>query len=277
MERRRFLKQSGLAVAGGAGVLVPTPVLADAAAERAATKGDAQPQRVLITAAETPLAQAVAEGLPAAWQVHLTAATEVSVSRPFTQCTLEADESTRAVVRGMDAIVHLALARADRNPSESIDGLVRATYNLLTAAAAERVRRVVHVGSLSILRGYDQAFAVAEDWQPRPGDDAPAMAEYLAECTSREFARQRQLEVVALRIGTVVRAESVAGQAFDPLWVDQRDVVQAVSLALRTAKLAAPRGTDGWTVLHILSDSPRARFSVNKARQVLGYQPQHRG
>ncbi|MCU0979260.1 MAG: NAD(P)-dependent oxidoreductase [Pirellulaceae bacterium] len=276
MERRRFLQQSGLAVAGGAGVLVPTRVLADAAAARAATNRDAQPQQVLVTAAETPLAQALAEGLPAAWQVQLTAATEVSVSRPFTKCALEADESTRDVVRGMDAIVHVALAQADRNPSEQIDGLVRATYNLLTAAAAEGVRRVVHVGSLSILRGYDEAFAVAEDWQPRPGDDAPALAEYLAECASREFARQRQLEVVALRIGKVVRAESVTGQAFDPLWVDQRDVVQAVSLALRTAKRAAPRGTDGWTVLHILSDSPRARYSVNKARQVLGYQPQHR-
>ena len=255
---------------------MPTRVLADAAAERSATNSDAQPKRVLVTAAETPLAQALADGLPAAWQVQLTAATEVSVSRPFTKCALEADESTRDVVRGMEAIVHFALAQPDRNPSEQIDGLVRATYNLLTAAAAEGVRRVVHVSSLSILRGYDEAFTVAEDWQPRPGDDAPALAEYLAECTSREFARQRQLEVVALRIGKVVRAESVTGQAFDPLWVDQRDVVQAVSLALRTAKLAAPRGTDGWTVLHILSDSPRARFSVNKARQVLGYQPQHR-
>jgi uronate dehydrogenase len=275
MERRRFLQQSGLAVAGGAGVLVPAPVLADAA-ERAATDSDAQPKRVLVTAAENSLAQALAEGLPAAWQVHLTAAREISISRPFTKCALEADESTRDVVRGVDAIVHLALAQADRNPSEQIDALVRATYNLLTAAAAEGVRRVVHVGSLSVLRGYDPAFAVAEDWQPQPGDDAPALAEYLAECTSREFARQRQLEVVALRIGKVVRAESVTDQAFDPLWVDQRDVVQAVSQALRTAKLAAPRGTDGWTVLHILSDSPRARFSVNKARQVLGYQPQHR-
>ena len=231
---------------------------------------------MLVTAAETPLAQTLRDGLPAAWQVHLTAPTEISVSGPFTKCALEADESTRDVVRGMDAIVHLALAQADRSPGEQIDGLVRATYNLLTAAAAEGVRRVVHVSSLAALRGYDEAFAVTEDWQPRPGDDATALAEYLAEYTSREFARQRQLEVVALRIGKVVRAESIAGQPFDPLWVDERDVVQAVSLALRMSKLTSPRGTDGWTVLHILSDSTRARFSVDKARQLLGYQPQHR-
>lgn len=276
MERRRFLEQSGLAVAGGAGVLVPAHVLADAAADRAATNAEGQPKRVLVTAAETPLAQTLSDGLPAAWQVHLTATIEVSVSRPFRQCALEAGESTRDVVRGIDAIVHLAFAQATRSPSEQIDALVRATYNLLTAAAAERVRRVVHVSSLAALRGYDEAFSVAEDWQPQPGDDAPALAEHLAETTSREFARQRQLEVVVLRIGKVVRAESVTGQPFDPLWVDEGDVVQAVSLALRTSNLASPRGADGWTVLHILSDSPRARFSVNKARQVLGYQPQHR-
>ena len=277
MERRRLLQQAGLAVAGGAGVLAPAHLLADAAAERPARNTEGEPKRVLVTAAETPLAQTLRDGLLAAWQVHLTAPTEISVSRPFTKSALEANESTREVVRGMDAIVHLAFARADRNPGEQIDGLVRGTYNLLTAAAAEGVRRVVHISSLAALRGYDEAFAVTEDWQPRPGDDPTALAEYLAECTSREFARERQLEVVALRIGKVVRAESMKGQPFDPLWVDERDVVQAVSLALRTSKLTSPSGTNGWTVLHILSDSPRARFSVSKARQLLGYQPQHRG
>jgi uronate dehydrogenase len=256
--------------------LVPAHILADRAADRTAADGQEQPKRVLVTAAETRLAQTLGDGMPAAWQVHLTAATQVSVSRPFRKCGLEADEATRDVVRGMDAIVHLALAGTDQSPGEQIDALVRATYNLLTAAAAEGVRRVVHVSSLSALQGYDEAFTVTEDWQPRPADDAPALAEYLAEYTSREFARQRQLEVVALRIGKVVRAESIAGSRFDPLWVDERDVAQAVALALRTSPPASPRGTDGWAVFHILSDSPRARFSIDKARQLLGYQPQYR-
>jgi len=276
MERRRFLQQSGLAVASGAGVLASGTSASGAAAEPLDAPAEVSPKQVLVTAAESPLAQSLADGLPAAWQVHLTAKMDVSTARPFRQCGLEADDATRELVRGMDAIVHLALAAAAEDPGEQIDGLVRATYNVLTAAAAEGVRRVVHITSLALLQGYDAAFAVAEDWQPRPGDDAAALAEYLAECTSREFARQRQLEVVALRIGKVVNAESVAGQAFDPLWVDQRDVSQAVALALAASKLAPARGTAGWTVLHILSDSARARYSVNQARQVLGYRPQYR-
>lgn len=73
MERRRFLQQAGLAVAGGAGVLAPTHLLADAAAERPARNTEGEPKRVLVTAAETPLAQTLRDGLLAAWQVHLTA------------------------------------------------------------------------------------------------------------------------------------------------------------------------------------------------------------
>ena len=275
MKRRKFLQQSGLAVAGGAGVLAPRRVWADAAAERDSASSDAPPRRVLVTAAETPLAQMLADSLPAAWQVHLTAATAVSVSHPFRQCSLEADGATRDLVRGSDAIVHLALAPADASAGEQINMLIRRTYNLLTAAAAEGVRRVVHVASLAAMQAYDEAEMVTEDWQPRPEDNATALAEYLAECTSREFARQRSFEVVALRIGKLVRAESVSGQPFDPLWVDQRDAAQAVTLALQADRLIAPRGTDGWMVLHVLSGSPRARFSIAKARQVLGYQPQH--
>lgn len=274
MERRRFLQQSGLAVAGGAGVLAPGRILANAAEEQAVGKPEPLLPRVLVTAADTPLARVLADRLAGDCQVHLTAAADVSVSHAFRRCRLEADETTRDVVRGMSAIVHLALAPGTGSSDEQIDALVRSTYNLLTAAAAEGVRRVVHIASLAAMQAYDQADLVTEDWQPRPGSDAAALAEYLAECTSREFARQRSFEVVILRIGKPVRAESVLGQPFDPLWVDQRDVAQAVSLALRADKLIAPRGTDGWVVLHVLSGSPRARFSIARARQVLGYQPQ---
>ena len=276
MERRKFLKQSGLVVAGGAAVLAPQRGLADTAATPAANQPAEQPKRVLVTAADTPLALALGDGLPAEWRLLLTATTKVSVSHPFRQCALEADDATRDLVRGMDAVVHLALAQADQDAGGQMDRLVRGTYNLLTAAAAEGVRRVIHISSLAALQGYDPAFLVTEDWQPRPGDDGVALAEYLAEFTSREFARQRQLEVVALRIGRVVRAESVTGQPPDPLWVDERDVVQAVRLAVQTTSVRAPRGTEGWALFHILSDSAEARFPVGKARRVLGYQPQSR-
>lgn len=278
MKRRRFLQRAGLAVAGGAGAIAARSTGTLVAAEQAASDvpDAAQRRRVLVTAADTPLAQALGEGLAGSWQVQFTACADVASRLPVTRCELADDDRTRELVQGIDSIVHLALSPAGIALAEQIDTLVRGTYNLLTAAAAAGVGRAVLVGSLQVMSGYDEGFLVAEDWQPRPPADSAAVAEYLAECVGREFARQRKLEVVVLRIGKVVRAESVAGQPFDPCWVDQRDVLQAVSLALGAQHISSPRGTEGWAVFHILSASPGARFSVNKAQAGLGYQPHYR-
>ena len=94
------------------------------------------------------------------------------------------------------------------------------------------------------------------------------LAKHLGEFTSREFARDGKVSVVVLRLGKVVRSEEVRDRPFDPLWVDERDVVHAVSLAL-----ASRLGR--FQVFHIQSDSPKARFAVTRARGALKYRPQH--
>ena len=95
------------------------------------------------------------------------------------------------------------------------------------------------------------------------------LAKHLGEYTSREFAREGKTQIVVLRLGKVVRAEEVKDQPLDPLWVEERDVVHAVSGAL-TARL------NSWQIFHIQPASPRARFSVRRAKAALGYQPQFR-
>jgi nucleoside-diphosphate-sugar epimerase len=139
-------------------------------------------------------------------------------------------------------------------------------YNLLWAASEEGVTRVVQLSTLELMTGYDPAFAVTEWWRPKPNLEPGVLARHLGEYTSREFAREGKTNVVVLRLGKVVRAAEVQGRPPDPLWVEERDVVHAVERAL-TAKLAR------WQVFHIGADSPRARFSVRRAKTALGYQP----
>jgi nucleoside-diphosphate-sugar epimerase len=124
--------------------------------------------------------------------------------------------------------------------------------------------------------GYDEAFQVDEDWRPIPGDSV-GLAEYLGEYVCREFAREGKLSMTVLRLGKVIRAEDFAGQPFDPLWVDRRDIAQAVSLALAAQLAAGGPRLGAWSIFHILSGSPRARFSIERARRVLGYRPQFAG
>jgi uronate dehydrogenase len=222
--------------------------------------------RILITSAASPLAQGLAAVLRPEHRLRLTEQTQLEVEGEFVRCSLDHDYSTNLLVQGMEAIIHAAEPAAEATEQQQLDYLTRGTYNLLWAAAAEGVRRVVYLSTLELLSRYDENFIVTERWRPRPTTAPSLLAKHLGESVCREFAREHKLSVVVLRLGQVVRAEAVANQPFNPTWVDERDVAQAVSQAL-TARLG------DWAVFHIQADSPQAQFPVANARKLLGYNP----
>ncbi len=271
MKRRDFFQQAGVAAVG-----LPA-AWANAGESSPRVEGNPTTKRVLLTSAHCDVAHTLAARLRNTYRVSLTSPVGRDASPlPIVQSPLDYGETTRALVRGIDAIVHVAQPPAGATESERIDYRTRATYNLLRAAVDEGVQAVVYLSSLDLMTGYDADFAVDEEWQPQPVAGSEALSDYLGEFTCREFAREGRLRVSVLRLGKVVRAGEVSG-LWDPLWVDEQDVVQAVSLAL-AALLARPTPTLGsWSVFHILSASPQARFSVARARRMLGYQPQSNG
>jgi len=222
--------------------------------------------QLLITSAASPLTAALADTLRSEHSVRLTERTPLPNVAGFALSPLGPDLSTNLLVRDMDAIIHVAEPLPTDNEFQQIDYLTRCTYNLCMAAAAEGVKQLVYLSTLELMTAYDPNYLVTERWKPQPPTHAPTLAKHLGEYTCREFAREHKLNVVVLRLGKVVRAETVAGQPVDLLWVDERDVAQAVSLAL-TAEL--PR----WAIFHIGTDSPQARFSVAAAKRGLNYEP----
>lgn len=224
--------------------------------------------QLLLTSAASPLATAIAEPLRAEHAIRLTERTALPGRTDFVLSPLGPDLSTNLLVRGMDAVIHVAEPLPTDNALQQIDYLTRCTYNLCLAAAAEGVKRLIYISTLDLMTAYDPNYRVNERWKPQPSPEAPILAKHLGEYTCREFAREHKLMVVVLRVGKLVRAENVAGQAIDPLWVDERDVAQAVKAAL-TAEV--PR----WAIFHIGADSPQARFSVATAKQVLKYAPHY--
>lgn len=280
MKRRDFLQKAGVAAIGApvfggaasraAGAAPPTPATV---ADRPTAPKTAR--NVLVTSAQSRLAQAVADALSPDWQVRLTAPSDVPTTHQFRREELSHNAATVELVRGMDAVVHLAEAPPGTGAAEQIDYCTRCTYHLLRAAAQEGVRRLVYLSSLAMLTAYDPDFDVTEDWRPLASGEATGLPAYLGEFTCREFARQGPLHVVVLRLGRVVGAEEVAGTPFDPLWVERRDVAEAVRLVLAVPDRDPRLGPDRWSVFHIGHDSPRARFSVAKAKRLLGYQPRH--
>lgn len=267
MKRRDFL-QAGAVVLAGANAV--------SAGENESPGKDGR-KGVLITCAEGRLAGAIAKRLTKSRDVRLTSTVDVRSDHPFVRSDLDHTQATDKLVRGLEAIVHLARPPAGANDEERIDYCTRQTYNLLFAAKAQGVRKIVLLSSLDAFTDYDDDFEVDEDWRPLPSTDAVSLPNHLAEFTCREFAREKTLTVVVLRLGHVVRAEDVAGKPYDSMWVDERDVAQAVEGALSVEFRDHPSGIRSWGVFHVQSDSRAARFMSNRAKGGLGYAPEHFG
>ncbi len=268
MKRRTFLQTTGLALAGAP--------LARAQAASAAQDAPDKTASVLITSAHHALAQAIAANLADTYRVALTSPVDVHTQLPFTKCDFSDPKATAALVEGVRAIVHVAEPPPGASPAAQIDDRTRGMYNLLQAAAGQAVERVVYLSSLDVMLGCAASFRVTEDWRPVPGNASGPMSRFLGEFTCRQFARDQGVNICVLRLGHVVEPGKAPATETNLPRLDQRDALQAVSLALAALLAERPR-LDGWSVFHIVSDLRDARFPATKASHVLGFRPQFAG
>lgn len=251
-----------------------------------AAQGQTAKPGLLITSSSSPIGSSLANYLADRYNVrrterrsNLPPSNVIPGQRlfPAVACALADDTTTRMIVAGVDGIVHVSEPLPGDSQVQQMDAATHGTYNLIRAAIEHKVRRVVYLSTLDLMTAYDPSFTVSESWSPRPPAGGRALAKHLGEFTCREFAREGKISIVVLRVGTVVRSEEVAGKPFDPLWVDERDVAQAVAAALVLKMEDTIYSSANWAVFHIGSDSPRARFSVEKAKSGLGYKPRFNG
>lgn len=279
VKRRDFLHDVGAAVAGGVGLTAGGDGLAtqDAATtlENPPTKN--RRRRVLVTSGHAELSSIIARELGRDHEIRVSAPVDIQTEFEFAKTHLDRDESTMLAVHGADAIVHVAEPMPDADDTARYDHRMRCTYNLLWAADEQRVRNVVYLSSLRMMTAYDEGWKVDEDWQPLPTPASQALPDYLGEFTCREFAREAKLNVIVLRMGNIMWSEALGDGHLDRLWVDPRDVAHAVSRAAATLLNTDPPPFGRWSVFHIQADTPRARFSVDTAKRLLGYRPQHDG
>lgn len=261
MNRRHFLQGAGILLTGGSTL------------DREAQASSQNEHRVLITSGETELAQVIADHLGRDRGVRLTGLTAVPSRFPFTACQLDHDSATDELVQGVEAIVHVAEPPSGADDRKQIDHLTRRTYNLARAAVDAGVERLLFLSTLELMTGYDEEFLVSERWRPLPTTRPSVLAKHLGEYTCREFAREQKLQVIVLRLGKVVKAAAVKGQAPDPLWVEEREVAQAVAGALDAKLSDHAQGVGRWRVFNVQSEFPGSRFPVANAKGALGYRP----
>ena len=232
---------------------------------------------ILITSAGSELARNVAGALAEEHTLRLTELYPVEdVEGTFVQSELSHDESTNELVRGMDAIIHIAevppdrLAEADQPDNYAIDYQTRCTYNLLMAAAAEGVKHAIYASTLRLFEQHGEDWTVTESWRPRPSVDSFVLSKHLGEFTCREFGREGKINITCLRLGNLITADAAATAEYAPhvksMWLEMNDAVAAFQGALESS---AP-----WRIFHVQSEFPGSRFSIGKAKGHLKFDPQ---
>lgn len=177
-------------------------------------------------------------------------------------------------IAGADAIVHFA---GEGRPKASWDdahaGNVLMTGNVLRAARAHGVGRVVYASTNQVMGGYRfRPEAIRPDSPPAPLNPY-AVSKLICEEMGRAFAAETGAGFVAFRIGNIPPGDNIPGPDLgigtwgQEMWLSNRDLLQAVDRAL-AADIA------GFVLLNLVSANPGMRWEIETARAAIGYVPQ---
>lgn len=186
-------------------------------------------------------------------------------------------DQVEAACRGVDAVVHLAIASGHEGDYEDdafnalrFDVNVKGTAHVFAAAVRAGVRRVVYTSSLTVVWGYGPGETVGPDAPARPVGTY-AITKHVGEVIARDYHQRFGLSVVCLRIAKPVDPEDPALRAapIRPQWIAFPDLCRAYRCALEAPDL-------GCEVIHLVGESSRRRWDLSRARERLGYRPGYR-
>lgn len=177
-----------------------------------------------------------------------------------------------AASKEMDAIINCTVIRHSIDQSFRVNLL--GAFNVMRAAVAHGIRRVVHTGPFMLGQkgagGYYWDDYLVDDIPARPGDGMVSyiITKLLGQEVCRIYAEQYQLEVPTLTFAGFYNPEVVtAGLA--TLAVSWADAARAIRCAVEVPSLPSP-----YEYMHIGADTPLGIFPNDKAKRILNWQPQ---
>ncbi len=224
------------------------------------------------------------------------------------------DELDEPEERAYDAIVHLAAVPAIllRSDNETYVNNVVSTWNVLEAAAVLGIPKVVFASSettygICFARGERRPeYLPVDEEHPTVPEDAYATSKVASEVSARSVQARTGHDVYGLRINNVIEPHEYEqlfpGFLEDPAqrrrnifaYIDVRDLAHAIDRCLRTDGLGfemfnianadhSVAATTGELVAQFYEGVEVRRemgehetfFCIDKARRMLGYEPQH--
>jgi nucleoside-diphosphate-sugar epimerase len=179
----------------------------------------------------------------------------------------------RDAAAGCEAIVNLAVVR--RHPRLAFAVNAAGCQHVMDAAIKHNIRRVINTGPHFAVAGpsYEQFdFQITADAPPHPGTGLYALTKSLGMEICRAATRAHDIHVQTYLFYNLRSPEQLKpGRRGVPLITSWRDCGQAfrLGLAIPLDRLPSP-----FEVFFIAGDCPQGKFSNEKAKRILGFQPQ---
>ncbi len=174
---------------------------------------------------------------------------------------------------GADAIVNMSVVR--RDPALAFQVNAIGCYHIMRAAVEHGIRRVVNTGPHFTVAGpsyeeYD--FRIHPDAPPQPGTGLYPITKSLGNEVCRVFSEHHDVYVQDLLFNSLrEERELKRGAGGVPFVVTWSDAARAVRLALEIDLARLPSRCE---VFFILGDVPQQKFLNDKAKRILGFEPE---
>jgi len=182
---------------------------------------------------------------------------------------------------GVDAIVHLALARRDRGGHRllvadqarlAFDVDMKGTYHLFEAARVNGISTVVYASSNHVTGINEKLGLVSDPERPIRPDSIYGAGKAFGEALGRTYVDVHGLRVFCLRIANCNGLDE-PGRGYEPgysRWLSPRDLAQLVWRCIEAEEL-------NWGIFYGVSKGAEKKWDLTNARELLGYEPEDDG
>ncbi len=240
------------------------------AAARLLTQTGAMPRRVLITGATGEIGLLLADRLRDDYDLvqHGRTPRTEEQEESLQEADLEDYEQVRALMDGVDTVLHLAGSASPESSWEDVLGAnIIGLRNVLEAAREAGVRRVVFASSNHAMGMYDRQ----ERWPVYPhhlprGDSLYGVSKAFGEVLGRFYHDEHGLDFIALRIGWMSGDPTLADEdVLRAMWLSPDDTEQVFRRAIEAEVT--------FGLYYAISDNPNRRWDLTNTMLELGYRP----
>lgn len=236
---------------------------------------------VLLTGSEGRVGRAILDRLAGDYEWRLLDREPPAEDPPgeFVVGDITDEETVREAMDGVGGVIHLA---GDPRPEAPWDSVLRnnidGTHTVMEAAVDAGVEKFAFASSNHAVGAYETEARIPDIYRPDDeflldGTELPhpgnryGVSKATGETLGRFFHDEHGLNVVCVRIGNLTKGhppkDYERGQA---MWLSHRDCAHLFERCLE-AEYA-------YEIVYGISDNDRKYYSIERAREVLGYDPQ---